>query len=84
MKDTTVDTKLLIANRLRTARKQSGYKSSREFALKYGIPESTYSQHETGKRKIRIATLLRYCEFLSISPGWIIVGEDHYKNSNLL
>jgi len=65
-----------IGNRLRGARKSFGCRSAREFAIKHGIPESTYSQHETGKRSLSPDTLMRYCKWLDIDPGWLLSGSE--------
>lgn len=65
-----------IGKRLRSARKSQGYKSARVFALERSLPESTYSQHETGKRSLSPATVLRYCEWLGIEPGWLLTGRE--------
>lgn len=66
----------LIGQRLKKSRKALGFKSARSFARHHGIPESTYSQHETGKRSLNPTTLVSYCEQLKISPGWLISGEE--------
>ncbi len=65
-----------IGNRLRKARKLRGYKSARAFAIEQQIPESTYSQHETGKRSLSPETVLRYCECLRVEPGWLLTGRE--------
>ena len=65
-----------IGKRLRMARKARGYKSARSFASRYKIPESTYSQHETGKRSLNPELMMLYCERLDISPGWLVSGQD--------
>lgn len=65
-----------IGRRLRIARKACGYKSARAFATKYSIPESTYSQHETGKRSLGPELLIFYSECLGIEPGWLVSGAD--------
>ena len=65
---------LLIGKRLQMARRALGFKSARSFARKHGIPESTYSQHETGKRSLNPTTLVAYCDRLKIDPGWLICG----------
>ncbi len=65
---------ILIGKRLQQARKALGFKSARSFARKHAIPESTYSQHETGKRSLNPTILLSYCERLNIHPGWLILG----------
>lgn len=65
-----------IGKRLRKARKSRGYKSARIFAIEQQIPESTYSQHETGKRSLSPETVLRYCACLGIEPGWLLTGRE--------
>lgn len=66
---------ILIGRRLQIARKALGFKSARSFARHHHIPESTYSQHETGKRSLNPSILLTYANHLNITPGWIISGE---------
>ena len=65
-----------IGKRLRKARKLRGYKSARAFAIEHKIPESTYSQHETGKRSLNPEIVLRYCECLAIDTGWLLSGRE--------
>ncbi len=63
-----------IAMRLRAVRKEGGFKTEKSFAEKYSIPLTTYSQHETGKRKIPVETLVGYCKKLSANIGWVLTG----------
>ncbi len=65
-----------IGKRLREARKLQGFRSARAFAIKLKIPESTYSQHETGKRSLNPKIVLHYCECLQIDPGWLLSGKE--------
>lgn len=72
-----------IGKRLRRARKESGFKSARSFAIEQKIPESTYSQHETGKRSLSPEIVLRYCEAMNVDPGWLLSGKNaemHFSN----
>lgn len=71
---------VLIGRRLQAARKALGFKSARSFARHHKIPESTYSQHETGKRSLSPSTLLTYCAHLNITPDWVIAGTQKNKN----
>ena len=64
-----------IGLRLRAARRAAKFKSARIFAAQHNIPESTYSQHETGKRALNPDMLLRYSELLDMNPGWLLTGE---------
>ncbi len=65
-----------IGKRLQQARKKSGYRSARAFAREHQIPESTYSQHETGKRSLSPKMLTQYCQCLGIQAGWLVSGES--------
>jgi transcriptional regulator with XRE-family HTH domain len=64
-----------IGIRLRAARRAAKYRSAREFALKQGISQSTYSQHETGKRSLTPELLCRYAKLLGVSPNWLLTGD---------
>lgn len=63
-----------IATRLRAVRKEAGFKTEKSFAQRYGIPLTTYSQHETGKRKMTVETLVDYCMKLNANVGWVLTG----------
>lgn len=63
-----------IGTRLREARRAAGYSSARYFATTHNIPESTYSQHETGKRSLSVDMLLHYSTLLQVNPGWLLTG----------
>ena len=73
--------------RLKTCRIIAGFKSARLFATTFSIPEKTYSQHENGKRKLSIDSLLIYSTVLKINPLWLLTGEgfpsdsDEFNNS---
>ncbi|MCK4608365.1 MAG: helix-turn-helix transcriptional regulator [Gammaproteobacteria bacterium] len=64
-----------IGLRLRAARRANNFRSARGFALHHNIPESTYSQHETGQRSLRPEIMLHYSELLNVSPNWLLTGE---------
>ena len=70
-----------IGRRLQVARKALGFKSARSFARHHNIPESTYSQHETGKRSLSPSILLTYCDQLKVTPGWIVSGTQKVKDN---
>jgi len=65
-----------IGRRLRNARRACGYRSARAFATKYQVPESTYSQHETGKRSLSPELMIFYAKCLGLNPGWLLTGPD--------
>ena len=64
-----------IGVRLRAARRYAEYSSAKAFAKKHSIAESTYSQHETGKRALNAEALAHYSELLNINPGWLLTGQ---------
>jgi len=84
MQNDLMENKNSIGARLRVARGLAGFRSAREFTLKYGIPASTYSQHETGKRALSIELLLHYCTLLNISPLWLMTGNGLPQPNELL
>ena len=65
-----------IAGRLKLARIKRGYRSARSFSIHNKLAESTYAQHESGKRKLNTSTLLSYSKKLSVNPGWILTGQE--------
>lgn len=71
-----------IGARLRFARKIAGYSSARCFAVQHSIPESTYSQHETGKRALSIEMLLHYSQLLKTNPNWLLTGMGDAHNQD--
>lgn len=64
-----------IGARLKIARIASGYRTAKDFAEEHNISNSTYSQHETGKRQINIDTLVKYAELISVNPSWLVSGK---------
>lgn len=63
-----------IAARLSAARRVR-YDSARSFAKEFNLPESTYSQHETGKRALSVNALMEYSDRLNVDPGWMLTGD---------
>lgn len=70
-----------IAERLRTARKNAGFRTAKDFAMFHDIPVSTYSQHETGKRNITPEIIITYCAKLEINPNWLLLGNIESINT---
>lgn len=64
-----------IAKRLKEARKARGFKAARTFSKLHQIAESTYAQHESGKRKLNITTLLEYSDLMQINGAWLLTGQ---------
>lgn len=69
-----------VGKRLRSARRHQGYPSASAFALQRNIPLSTYSQYETGKRRLSSALIVYFCDLLRVSPTWLLTGESSLKN----
>ena len=61
--------------RLRAARKAAGFKTSLSFTRKYKIPQSTYSQHESGTRNPDEQTMKNYSKCLGVHYEWLNNGE---------
>lgn len=61
--------------RLKSCRVISGFKSARLFANAFSIPIKTYSQHESGIRKISIDILIEYASYFRIDPYWLLTGQ---------
>ncbi|MCW5589650.1 MAG: helix-turn-helix transcriptional regulator [Legionellales bacterium] len=66
---------LQIANRLKFSRVKAGFKSAKAFAVTHNIPYITYSQHEAGKRKLSPEIILKYSQYMKVSPGWLLTGQ---------
>lgn len=75
MKNKNEKVNMLLAQRLKLARKGLGYRSARAFALQHGIPIQTYLNHESGKRGLSIPVALHYCSLMNLSFNWLITGE---------
>ncbi len=63
-----------ICERLKQARIEVGYRSSKEFALKHDLKISTYNLHEAGTRSMGIDVIEHYCELLNLNVSWLITG----------
>ncbi|MCH9643818.1 MAG: helix-turn-helix domain-containing protein [Gammaproteobacteria bacterium] len=70
-----------IGKRLQKARKDAGFRSARAFARHYNIPESTYSQHETGKRSLNPRMVRYYCECFNVDANWLILDRQSDEDS---
>ncbi len=64
-----------IANRLKAIRKAAGYKSAKSFAQQNAMRETTYIQHESGKRGINIDLLQQYSAIHGVRLSWLVTGE---------
>lgn len=64
--------------RLKQARKRAGYKTAKAFSDRHGIPQSTYSLHETGKRGLTREAALQYARLLNVSVDYLIGFESSF------
>lgn len=66
-----------LSFRLKLARKLRGYSKSKDFAEAFGLPCSTYSQHEVGSRGMSIKVLFDYSGMLGVRPEWLLTGRGN-------
>ncbi len=70
-------------DRLKWARLHKGYTTAKHFADTHDVPQSTYANHEMGKRELRLKVAERYALFLDIDPIWLLTGDARYQPSFL-
>ena len=73
-----------IGERLRIARKKAGDRPARAFANTHKIPYVTYSQHETGNRRLSPDAILKYAEMLNTSAAWLLTGLEEHRPDILM
>lgn len=73
--------RLLIANRLSIARKQSGL-SQAQVATKLNIPRPSISEIEAGRRRVSAEELIQFADLYHIDIKWI-TGEKK-ENEGIL
>lgn len=67
--------------RLAQARIAAGYTTALQFSDSHGIPQSTYSMHESGKRALKKEVAEHYTSLINRTPGvnctvgWLLTGE---------
>ncbi|MBA2648730.1 MAG: helix-turn-helix transcriptional regulator [Legionella sp.] len=64
-----------IPKRLKIIRVAAGYQTAKAFTDKNGIPASTYSQHENGKRSLSLENIVNYATLCHVDPAWLITGQ---------
>lgn len=64
-----------VADRLRKARLEAGFKTAAEFAAKHDIPQPTYALHESGGRGLKDPVLKDYAKLLGVREAWLRYGE---------
>ncbi len=70
--------------RLKTCRILSGFKSARAFTTAFSLSSKTYTQYESGQRKISLENLIEYSKCLRIDPYWLMSGEGFPSQSDEL
>lgn len=68
-----------FGHRLTSLRKQKGL-SQAELAKKLDMPQSTYANYETGKRKITLELIMQFSQFYSVSPTFLVTGQEHFDS----
>ncbi len=66
-----------IAARLKQARLRAGFRTASDFIRHFGLKESVYNSHESGRRGIPLDTLRRYAGVLKTPYSWLILGEGY-------
>lgn len=64
-----------FAEKLKTARRNAGFKTAEEFALEINVAGPTYRVYERGDTLPRPLTLMRICGLLLVTPGYLLT--DH-------
>ncbi|MER8959337.1 XRE family transcriptional regulator [Mesorhizobium sp. M0701] len=67
-------TKEDIADRLKTARINAGFRSAREAAASLAVPYQTYAAHENGHRAFDNQAAAQYARRFRISTDWLLTG----------
>ncbi|MCW2307389.1 helix-turn-helix domain-containing protein [Rhodobium gokarnense] len=64
-----------MADRLRTARAEAGFRSARAAALSLGLSPSTYAAHENGQNAFGPDVARRYAKAFGVTAAWLLTGE---------
>jgi phage repressor protein C with HTH and peptisase S24 domain len=67
------------AMRLKLARVVAGYKTAKAFSDKFGVPQPTYSMHESGERSILGEVAQKYAGWLGVRVVWLERGEGEMR-----
>lgn len=71
-----------IAERLRYAREQAGFKNSTEFCAAFDLRHNTYDHHETGRRGVKLKRLAEYAEMLGVNFLWLAEGKGPMRKDD--
>lgn len=75
-------TRELFAQRLRTLRREAGFKTARMFAKTLGIDENRYTRYERAEVEPDLTLIARFCETLRITPNKLLGFEDQNAASS--
>ncbi len=64
-----------IAARLKQARLAAGFRTQKAFWSAFGLPQATYSAHESSGRGLKRSVARDYCARLGIRLAWLLDGE---------
>lgn len=63
-----------LAQRLKAARKNAGFRTAKSFIETGEFPHSTYVQYETGRRMPNDEVLNRFCKLFKVNFDWLKFG----------
>ena len=66
--------------RLKTARKEAGFKSAAKAAECLGVQVTTYRTHENGQNGIPPRKAALYAELFNKTPEWILYGKENTQD----
>lgn len=64
-----------MANRLRRAREDAGYRTATAAIEKFKWPSSSYRAHENGQNNFNPETAQQYAEAYGASAAWLLLGD---------
>lgn len=64
-----------MADRLRSAREQAGFRTATAAIEKFKWPSSAYRAHENGQNNFRADTAEKYAEAYGASAAWLLLGD---------
>jgi transcriptional regulator with XRE-family HTH domain len=70
-----------MANRLKKAREQAGYKTATDAIEKLKLISSTYRAHENGQNNFNIAAAEKYAKAFGVSAAWLLIGVETEENT---
>lgn len=72
----------LLAERLKKARKEAGYRSASAAAEALGISYPTYATHENGTRTPKARDLYLYAKRFKVAQSWLLDGKEGPSDLN--